>query len=122
MTAVTDEEAWTLAIAMLRQSGEPVWVNNIEGMLESRGFEEAGRWASSQMQFLSLRSKPWLKLPCNLDDAEVERILAAGDNGNDFHGKYAAAVLARRMQRHNISKWHPDPKRALTEAERNAAA
>jgi hypothetical protein len=57
MTAVTDEEAWALAIAMLRQSGEPVWVNNIEGMLESRGFEEAGRWASSQMQFLSLRSK-----------------------------------------------------------------
>jgi hypothetical protein len=121
MTAVTDEEAWALAIAMLRQSGEPVWVNNIEGMLESRGFEEAGRWASSQMQFLSLRSKPWLVLPCNLDDADVDRILAAGSDGGDLHGRYAAAVLARRMRRYGISRWHPDPERAIEAAQRNAA-
>jgi hypothetical protein len=121
MTAVTDEQAWTLAITILRQSGEPVWVNNIDSVLQSRGFKAAGEWAAANMQFQSLRSKPWLMLPCNLTDAEVERILARGDNGDDLHGKYAAAVLARRMQRHNISRWHPDPKRALAEAERNAA-
>jgi hypothetical protein len=117
-----DEAAWTLAIEMLRHSGEAVWTNNIDHMIETRGLEAAGKWASSNMQFRMLRSKPWLTLPCNLSDAAVDRILAAGDNGGDRCGEYAAAVLAKRMQRLGVSRWHPDPEQAMRDAERNAAA
>ncbi len=119
---VSDEEAWRLAIERMRQSGEPVWIRNVEGLLQSRGLDETGRWASANMQFQSLRSKPWLALPCHLNNTDVERTLAAGDNGGDLRGEYAAAVLARRMQRYGISRWHPDPAQALREAEKDAAA
>jgi hypothetical protein len=119
MTAdARDIEAWEMAIAMMRQSGEAVWINNVDNLLQSRGLEETGKWAAANMQFVSLRSKPWLTLPCNLSDAGVERILAAGDNGGDLRGEYAAAVLTRRMRNAGVSRWHPDPERALREAQR----
>jgi hypothetical protein len=119
---VTDEEAWKLAIERMQHSGEPVWIRNVENMLQSRSVEETGRWASANMQFASLRSKPWLTLPCHLNGTDVERILTAGDSNGDLRGEYAAAVLARRLQRHSISRWHPDPVQALREAEKDAAA
>jgi hypothetical protein len=119
MTAdARDIEAWEMAIATMRQSGEAVWVNNVDNLLQSRGLAETGKWAAANMQFVTLRSKPWLTLPCNLSDADVDRILARGDGGSDLRGEYAAAVLAKRMQRYGISKYHPNPEQALREAER----
>jgi hypothetical protein len=120
--SVSDQEAWQLAIEMLRHTGEAVWVNNVDNLLQSRGLEETGKWAAANMQFVSLRSKPWLTLPCNLSDADVDRILARGDGNGDLRGEYAAAVLAKRMQRLGVSRWHPDPEQAMRDAERNAAA
>jgi hypothetical protein len=119
---VTDEEAWSLAIEMMRHSGEAVWASNIDNMLQSHGLIEAGQYAAHAMQFRSLRSRPWLTLPCDLSDADVESILAAGDDGRDLCGEYAAAVLARRLLHYGISKWHPDPRAALRDAERKPAA
>jgi hypothetical protein len=121
MTKVTDEQAWQLAIEMLRVLGEPIEVNAVRRMLEDDGLEAAGRYAAHAMQFRTLRSKPWLALPCDLNDAAVEQILAAGDSA-DGHGRYAAAVLARRLRHAGVSRWHPDPMTALREAERDTAA
>jgi hypothetical protein len=112
----TDEEAWNLAIQMTRASNEPVWVNNVDRMLAEDGLEKTGKWASYQMQFRSLKSAPWVMLPCDVADGDIDRILAAGHDGQDLRGQYVAAVLRKRMQRYGVSPWHPDPERALAEA------
>src|SRR5262245_14342358 len=107
-----DREAFELAISMMRRSGEPVWMRAVEDLLQTDGFEAAGKYSAHAMQFRSLKSAPWLTLPCNLSDSAVDAILCAGDHGHDHHGDYSAAVLRRKMQRHGISRWHPDPERA----------
>jgi hypothetical protein len=115
--AITDEQAWQLAIAMLRHVGEPIEVSGVERLLEEDGLEKAGSYAAHAMQFRTLHSKPWLMLPCGLNDADIEAILAAGNSNGDRCGRYAAAVLARRMQQHGVSRFHPDPEHALRDAE-----
>jgi hypothetical protein len=120
--AVSDAEAWGLAIAMLRHTGEPIEINAVVRLLQDDGLEQAGRWAAHAMQFRTLHSKPWLMLPCGLGAADVDRILARGDGGSDLRGERVAAVLWKRMQRQGISRFHPDPEHALREAERKPAA
>jgi hypothetical protein len=122
MTDARDVAAWELAIKMLRDSGEAVWVNGVDRALEERGLEEAGRWAAAQMQFVTLRSRPWLALPCDLvtyGDADLDAILAAD---NDESGKRTAAVLLKRMRDAGVSDWHPDPMAALAKAAKKSGA
>jgi hypothetical protein len=71
------------------------------------------------MQVYTLRLPPWATVPCYLLD-DVDVVLARGDDG--VRGDYNAAVLLKRMQRHSISRWHPDPINALREAEKRDAA
>jgi hypothetical protein len=115
--AITDEEAWTLAIKMYRARG-PRDAEHIDARL-TRGVKEAGKTASYSLQAANLRLPPWQTVPCYLL-GDVDAVLARGDDG--IRGNYNAAVLLKRMQRYGISRWHPDPIAALREAERNAAA
>ena len=115
---MTDQQAWTLAIEMLRQSGEAVWVNDVDRMLEQEGFEATGKYAAHCIQFRTLKSRPWLMLPCDLVTNDIDAIVAAGPDPKDIHGWYAAAVLVRRMREAGISIFCPDPERALAAAKR----
>jgi hypothetical protein len=119
MSKVTDAQAWQLSIDLLRRAGESIEVTAVERMLEEDGLEKAGRWAAHAMQFKTLRSAPWLVLPCHIDDPE--RTLTTNEKG-DPHGRYAAALIVKRLREYEISRWHPDPMAALREAERDAAA
>jgi hypothetical protein len=59
----------------------------------------------------NLRLKPWQPLPC---DADLDW-LAHGDDGT--MGRYAAAKLLERLLAFGLSRWEPDPKRAIAAAE-----
>jgi hypothetical protein len=113
-----DEAAWTLAIEMYRARG-PHDAEHIDAKLTREGCKEAGKAAAYSMQGRSLHLPPWATVPCYLLD-DVDAALARGDDG--IRGNYNAAVLLKRMQRHGISRWHPDPIAALREAEKDAAA
>jgi hypothetical protein len=115
---VSDEEAWRLAIEMYRARG-PRDAEHIDAKLTREGCKEAGKFASFSAQCRMLRLPPWATVPCYLLD-DVDAVLAGGDDG--IRGNYNAAVLLKRMERHGISRWHPDPIAALREAEKRDAA
>jgi hypothetical protein len=62
---------------------------------------------------------PWMYPPALIDDADIEKILAAGD---DVHGKFVAAKLVMRLRELSISQFHPDPMAALAQIENKPAA
>jgi hypothetical protein len=117
---ISDQEAWTLAIEMARAS-DPRKREQLDSMLaEGRPFAEVGKLAAYGMQFRSLHARPWAAVPCSLIEP-IDVVLARGDDGMPGND-YAAAVLAKRLLDAGISIWHPDPERALREAERKPAA
>jgi hypothetical protein len=103
-----DREALERAIAMTRANGGPDAVQ-IENMLRRDPWEQVARFAAYCRQCDSLRLMPHQSPPCWIDD--MEATLAAGDDG--ILGKYAAAVLLKRMLDANISIYEPDPIAAL---------
>jgi hypothetical protein len=114
MTDPRDTEAWKAAIVAMRESGEAVWVNNIDRELRKNGLEKTGKWAARAMQSRSLRLAPWQVAPAEIKDADIEKIIKDGPDDADIRGMYDAAVLRKRMQLNgSISRWHPDPERAL---------
>jgi hypothetical protein len=116
---ISDQEAWALAIAMASQS-DPKRAKYFDAMLAERGFEETGKLAAYGCQFRTLQERPWATVPCSLLE-DVDVVLARGDDG-DPHGDYVAAVMLKKLRAAGISKWHPDPERALREAEKKPAA
>jgi hypothetical protein len=76
------------------------------------------RFAAYGCQMRSLRLAPWQYPPCLINAADIDQLLAGGD---DLHGKRTAAQLLRRMLDLGISQYHPDPMAALDAAKRSAA-
>src|SRR5690348_8885206 len=104
MTDTPDAEVWKTAITMMRESGEPVWVSDVERMLSKEGLAKTGKWAARAMQARSLRLEPWRVAPCELKDSDIEKILAAGPDDADIRDVYGAAVLRKRMRLHGVSR------------------
>ena len=119
MTTAIDRAAMTLAIGRARAESADSR-ERIEEILAREGFAEAGETAAYWAQDTALRLRPWQTPPCWVHDIEGE--LAAGDDGDDVHGRKRAARLLRRMRDLGISRWHPDPVAAIAEAEAAAAA
>jgi hypothetical protein len=117
MISDADREAFTLAIETARNESEGRR-RQIDDFLRTRTFEEVGRFASYGCQMRSLHLPPWQHPPCHIDVADIDRLIAAGD---DMHGKFVAAKLLRRMLELGVSQFHPDPMAALAAAKRNAA-
>jgi hypothetical protein len=113
-----DRQAFELAIEMARQEDEGRR-RQIDDFLRTRTFEEVGRFASYSCQMRSLHLPPWMYPPALIDDTDIEKILAAGD---DPHGKFVAAKLLLRLRELGLSKFCPDPMAALGAAKRDAAA
>jgi hypothetical protein len=116
MISDADRQAFELAIAAARNE-DAGRRDQIDHFLRTRPFEEVGRFASYHCQTLSL--PPWQHPPCHIDVADIDRLIAGGD---DMHGKFVAAQLLRRMLGLGISKYHPDPLVAIDVAKRDAAA
>jgi hypothetical protein len=114
-----DQKALTCAIEAYRARGRRD-AAYIDEKIEREGFRSAGSFASYSAQMHSLRLAPWMYPPALIDEADIERTLAAGDG--DMHGKFVAAQLVVRLREHGISKYHPDPMAALDAARKRDAA
>lgn len=113
-----DRKAFELAIEITRQEDEGRR-DQIDDFLRTRSFEEVGHFASYSAQMRTLNLPPWQHPPCHIDVADIEKIIAAGD---DLHGKFVAAKLLRRMLELKISRFCPDPLSAVAAAKRDTAA
>jgi hypothetical protein len=115
-----DREAMKLAIEMVRKRGGAD-KRQIEEMLRERPWEEVGDFAAGCCQERRLRTKPWQPTPS--DDyifRYYKQHLAKGPDG--IMGRYRAAELVERMLKAGVSVYHPDPERALAEAEKERPA
>lgn len=97
-----DKAAWELAIEMTRAESEGR-ASQIGQMLVTRDRADVGRFASYHCQMRALRLKPWEEPPCHLVDLDYD---------------HEAAELLRQMLALGVSRWHPDPIKAVEEAER----
>ena len=105
-----DERAMRLAIKMVRQEG-PTSDRQIERMLARESFEKVGKFAAYSCQCRALNLRPWQYPPCWVDsDASYN---TADD---EDHGRPAAAMLLRQMLAAGVSRYRPDPIRALEDA------
>jgi hypothetical protein len=118
MISDADRQAFELAIAAARNE-DAGRRDQIDHFLRTRSFEETGGFASFHCQSRALNLPPWQYPPCLIDPADIDRLIAAGD---DLHGKSVAAQMLRRMLELGLSRFHPDPMAALDAAKRGAAA
>jgi len=72
-------------------------------------------------QMLLVRPRLWMPLPMDVDPNEVETIIAKGDDG--VNGGYQAARLVKNLLAAGLSKYEPEPLKALAaaKAQRTAA-
>jgi hypothetical protein len=72
-------------------------------------WEEVARFASYSCQMDTLNLKPWEAPPVNLGDRVADDVF-------DLRGFGQARKLLDKMTAAGISKYHPDPLKALAEA------
>jgi hypothetical protein len=119
MISDADREAFTLALEMFRARGHRD-AEYIDEKLEREGFKSAGHFAAYSCQMRSLHLPPWATPPCWINAADIDAIIARGDDGT--RGNYVAAKIVRRLRELGISQFHPDPMTAIESAKKRDAA
>jgi hypothetical protein len=108
-----DKDAFKRAIEMVLQL-EPSSSGTITKMLEEKPFTEVGEWASGVCQARTLRLRPWQAAPSSTSNVEHPR---------DVYGIRPAEVgLLRRMLGLGLSRFEPNPLKAIERVERERAA
>jgi hypothetical protein len=113
--APVDIEALERAISLARRESSELR-QQIDGLLERDGWFAAASLACYHFQRGLIRPRLWQRTPADLDVCDVEKIIAAGDDG--LAGDYRCAKLVRKMLAAGLSKFEPD----LTLIERAATA
>jgi hypothetical protein len=111
-----DQEALERCIAITRNSSEPGRRKQIDNMIKERGWYAAGIFSAYSSQYDAIRPRLWQPVPSDIND--IEGTLAKGDD--HLGGSYRAALLLKRMLAAGLSRYEPDPVRAL-EAKRRAS-
>jgi hypothetical protein len=108
-----DKDAFKRAIEELLKA-EPTWEGTITKMLEEKPFTEVGAWAAGVLQVRNLRLKPWQAAPSSTANVE---------NPRDVYGVRPVEVaLLRKMLGLGLSRYEPDPLKAIERVERERAA
>jgi hypothetical protein len=77
-------------------------------------------WLCCSCQMRSLHLPPWATPPCWINAADIDAIIARGDDGT--RGNYVAAKIVTRLRELGISQFHPDPMTAIESAKKRDAA
>jgi hypothetical protein len=104
-----DRDAMRRAIK-LAKAQSPARCRQIEGKLANDSFEEVGRFAAYCCQCAVLGLRPWMPPPMSAEIYPNEDRFA-GD------GRRAAHALLQRLLQNNLSRFEPDPLRALRKVE-----
>ena len=113
-----DREALERAIEIARNSGEPGRREQIDRLMEKEGWFAAADFCCYCCQRELIRPRLCQPTPADIDPADIETIIARGDDAPN--GNFTAAKLLKRMLRADLSRYEPDPVRALAEAKRRA--
>src|SRR5271168_4184363 len=106
-----------LELAMVRASElEPERGEQLDSKLAEEGWEATAKFAVVYCQSRTLNLQPWEISPAQIDDP-YDRIDLFLRDPFGYAGYFVAARLLRRMLPLGVSKWHPDPARAIEEAE-----
>jgi hypothetical protein len=111
-----DRAALARAIEMEHSKSDGAVRLGFEKRMQTEPFEELGQYAAYSCQIDCLGLQPWQHPPCNVEPANIKRILDAGSSNDDLHGRYDAAVLLKRLLDSGLSRWEPDPPNALLQA------
>jgi hypothetical protein len=85
-------------------------------------WEDNAKVAASCMQASNLHLPPWQISPAKIiNPDDPDEGLREDQPGNATDGRHEAAVLLKRMLALGVSRWHPDPMRAIEEAEKQKA-
>jgi hypothetical protein len=105
-----DQEACERAIAIMRNSSAERR-EQLDRLLAEDGFDAAADLAVYHCQRELIRPRLWQPTPADIDPAEIEAIIARGDDGKA--GRFVAAKLLRKMLRAGLSRFEPQPIEAL---------
>jgi hypothetical protein len=106
-----DREALQRAIDMARAKS-PQEREHIDRVLAQDGWQEAAETATYHLQDRALKLKPWQTPPCWLrSDAAVQVALLTPLP--DLKGRRFAAELVQQLIAAGLSRYEPDPLRAL---------
>jgi hypothetical protein len=107
MTKLNEIDKAALDLAMEIARREPGRGEQLDAKLKEESWFEVATFAAYCVQTDSLNLKPWESPPCEADeDADLAE---ASDYGNVRE----AQQLLRQMLAAGVSRWHPDPIRAL---------
>jgi hypothetical protein len=111
-----DREAMERAIALSLGSRDRAEAERVRDMLRTRPRAEVGWSCAISCQEKVLRTRPWQPVPA----ADYVAVTDRDDEGSPIMGRAAAAELLRRLLAAGLSRYEPDPLRALAriEAER----
>ena len=118
-----DREALTRALEIVRNRPEkedPGRREQVDHLMKHEGWFTAADFCCYCCQSEVIRPRLWQPIPAGIDPADIETILARGDDAPN--GNYAAAKLLKRMLRAGLSRYEPEPLKALAEAKRRAPA
>jgi hypothetical protein len=118
LVARADQEALQRALELARAQS-PQECAHIERELAEDGWQHAAETAAYHCQDRELRLKPWQTPPCWLrTDADVKAALATPPP--DLKGRRFAAELVQQLLAAGLSRYEPDPLRALAKADKAA--
>ena len=118
-----DREALSRALEIVRNRPEkedPGRREQVDHLMKHEGWFTVADFCCYCCQSELIRPRLWQPIPADIDPADIETILARGDDG--LGGEYAAARVLRRMLRAGLSRYEPEPLKALAEAKRRAPA
>jgi hypothetical protein len=118
-----DREALSRALEIVRNRPEkedPGRREQVDHLMKHEGWFTAADFCCYCCQSELIRPRLWQPIPADIDPADIETILARGDDG--LGGEYAAARVLKRMLRAGLSRYEPEPLKALAEAKRRAPA
>jgi hypothetical protein len=110
-----DREALTRALAIARNSREPGEREMLDRLEKEEGWLVAAEQAVYHCQLELIRPRLWQPMPHDIDPADIETIIARGDDG--VNGNFRAAKLLKKMLKAGLSRYEPDVVGALERAE-----
>jgi hypothetical protein len=105
MTKLSEADKAALELAMTIARQEPGRADDLDARIKEDGWEDAATFAAYGAQRRALHLKTWEEPPC-----------VADENDPNERDRQAQALL-RRMLAAGVSRYNPDPLRALEEAE-----
>ena len=107
-----DREALERALEQERQMSSSADRVHLDEQLKCRGWFSVAEDAAYICQRKNLQLKLWQPVPFYITD--IAGTIAKGDDG--ISGDYRAALLLKRMLAAGLSRYEPDPVRALARA------